>query len=633
MLTVGRLAQVRELGPAVVAGAGGGLGREVRGVAVLAAGGRPGSELAGKLVRVEGGDGGTVRRLAGVGAAGLAVAGGVPEEVMEAAERAGLAVLGVAAETDWFRVAQVVADHRVRMAQERVERLEKLLAQARERDAGEDRGDRIERITSWLAGAVGGSVALCGGRPEGSPAGGWTVPPAAERAVRDLAAGRLRAAALDDGELRLQLVAVGRRSPYPVLVVGRREPFDRDAKAVVTHTADLLALLLQVAEAEQGRDRLAEVASSLRLAVFQLLMGGEVTLAQRSAEGLGNRLLDTDSARVYVLEGPAAERDRLAAACAEATEGRALVVRCPAYDQHLIVVAPLSGTDSPAGGTAVERTVPGLDPDAGWDEVGAVLLRFVADHPERFLGGSGALPLSQTAGSYGDATRALAIARLTPVRAALYAAESRLVGVLDPLAAGGWAAAVLRPLRELPYSGRDQMLGTLQLGLEFPATSAGRILGVSRNTVRARLDRAAGLIGLDLSEVGARAVLHLALRLDAARGPLAEPPGGPVDGTAVDAAEVLSGPGGSGWARTLLARLDEDGRDLRTTLLTWLEENTGVERTARRLGLHPQTVREHLRGAELLLCRQLLSGGGGLYEVALAFAAVGALHLPRPEAA
>ncbi|WP_441248296.1 helix-turn-helix domain-containing protein [Kitasatospora sp. McL0602] len=76
------------------------------------------------------------------------------------------------------------------------------------------------------------------------------------------------------------------------------------------------------------------------------------------------------------------------------------------------------------------------------------------------------------------------------------------------------------------------------------------------------------------------------------------------------------------WAAGLLRRLDEDGRSLRATLLAWLTANTSVERTARRLGLHPQTVRDHLRGAEQLLT------GGGVYEVALAFAAVGELGLP-----
>ncbi|MFD0568918.1 helix-turn-helix domain-containing protein [Kitasatospora gansuensis] len=192
--------------------------------------------------------------------------------------------------------------------------------------------------------------------------------------------------------------------------------------------------------------------------------------------------------------------------------------------------------------------------------------------------------------------------------------------MLDPRAAAAWADALLRPLHTLPLSGRDQLLGTLHLGLEFPATSAAKIIGISRNTVRARLDRAGELLGLDLTEVRGRALLHLALRM-AGQADAAAP---------VRLAEVLAAPPAVEWAGTLLDRLAADGRELRRTLLGWLRANCGVDRTAAALELHPQTVRDHLRAAERLLQRQLLSGGGGVYEVALAFAALGALPLEQP---
>jgi len=533
----------------------------------------------------------------------------LPAALVEAAARHGVPLLTVDPEVPWSRVAQVIAEGRLREAREHLAQLEQLLSHAREQGP-EDR--RIERLLGWLARTVGGRAVVRCGRRDTRPAEAWTLPAAVERAITEIAEGRLHSAAIDDAKLHVRLHAIGRRRPYPVLAVGRTAPFDNRANALVTHAADLLAPLLQVDEAEADRRRLAEVAAALRVAVFQLLMGGEVTLAQRTAEGLARGLLDAENARVYVLEGPAVERDRLALECAAATKGRALVVRCPAYDQHLIILAPLKQT-------------PSASPD-GWDTVGNTLRQLVADNPERFLGGSGPFPLSQTAGSYGDATRALAVARLQPARAALYAAESRLAEVLDPRAAAGWAAAVLRPLRTLPLGSQDQMLGTLHLGLEFPATSAGKILGVSRNTVRARLDRAAGLLGLDLAEVRARAVLHLALRAFDGEAPL------PDQVDQVDLPDVLAGEGARAWAAELLRRLAEDGRDLRATLLAWLVQNTHVEQTAGRLGLHAQTVREHLRGAERLLQRQLLSGGGGVYEVALAFAVLGELDLPRPSA-
>lgn len=477
------------------------------------------------------------------------------------------------------------------------------------RDSGrEDR--RLERLAAWLAEAVEGVVRLSGGQDGPvtvtAPAGAGGLLTGAERLAGterlagEVAAGRLRSAAFEDGSLNVRLTAIGRERPYAVLTVGRTAPFDGHAGALVAAAADLIGPLLQAREASLDRERLREVAAALRVAVFQLLMGSEVTLAQRTAEGLTAGLLDAEHQRVYVLEGPAAERDVLARECTDATRGEALVVRCPAYDQHLIVVVPLKGQAT----------------EDGWDAIGLTLRSFVVGRPDRYLGGSGCQPLSETAGSYGDATRALAVARLQPGRTALYAAESRLGQVLDPRAAAAWAEALLRPLHALPLSGRDQLLGTLHLGLEFPATSAARILGVSRNTVRARLDRAAALLGLDLSEVRDRAVLHLALRA-ATELPYTAGP--------AQLAEVLGAGPAVDWARTLLARLDEDGRELRRTVLGWLRANTGVDRTAQVLGLHPQTVRDHLRAAERLLQRQLISGGGGVYEVTLAFVAVGAL--------
>ncbi|MBB4945438.1 hypothetical protein F4556_000973 [Kitasatospora gansuensis] len=459
---------------------------------------------------------------------------------------------------------------------------------------------RLERLLKWLAGEVGGTAQLTG-----TPAGeADRLPPEAAEVAGRLAAGRLRSAALQDGPLHLRLTAIGAELPYPVLTVARAEPFDGRAGALVAAAAELIAPLVELRVAAADRERLRTVAAALRVAVFQLLMGGEVTLAQRTAEGLAAGLLDAEHQRVYVLEGPAAERDALALRCTEATGGRALVVRCPAYDQHLIVVAPLRGPVT----------------EDGWDGVGLTLRDLLADRPDRYLGGSGRLPLAQTAGCYGDATRALAVARLQPGRAALYAAESRLGEVLDPRAAAAWADALLRPLHTLPLSGRDQLLGTLHLGLEFPATSAAKIIGISRNTVRARLDRAGELLGLDLTEVRGRALLHLALRM-AGQADAAAP---------VRLAEVLAAPPAVEWAGTLLDRLAADGRELRRTLLGWLRANCGVDRTAAALELHPQTVRDHLRAAERLLQRQLLSGGGGVYEVALAFAALGALPLEQP---
>ncbi|GAA2995060.1 helix-turn-helix domain-containing protein [Kitasatospora albolonga] len=610
MPTVGSLTDV----PGLRLIGGTGAERSVTGVA------EPDEEVADRLVRVP--PQATERdfaRLAAGRAAAVAVTAAEPSEGHRAgAARHGLALLAVEDERSWLRVARRIGDARLREVQGEQAELAQLLAHLREPGGRADQ--RLERLVEWLARAVGGPVRLTTGRPGepavAAPAGTEHLLAAAAPTVRELTDGRLRAAALDAGPLRVRLTTVGGSRPYPVLAVGRSEPFDARAAALVAHAADLIAPLVRVRQAEADRERLEEVKAALRVAVFQLLMGGEVTLAQRTGEGLSPGLLDAEEQRVYVLEGPAPERDELARRCREALGPTALVVRCPAYEQHLIVVAPLR-----EDGTRQEE-------QEGWDRVGLTLREFVAGRPDRSLGGSGRLPLSQTAGSYGDATRALAVARLRPGRAALYAAESRLGQVLEPRGAARWAEEVLRPLHALPLSGRDQLLGTLHLGLEFPAVSAGRILGVSRNTVKARLDRAAAQLGLDLAGVAGRTVLHLALQASTSVAACAVAAGAGLPAPGLG--ELLAAAPVADWADGLFGRLAEDGRELRSTLLAWVRADLGVERAARELGLHAQTVREHLRAAERLLQRQLLAGGGGVYEVVLAFAALGELALPEP---
>jgi DNA-binding PucR family transcriptional regulator len=82
------------------------------------------------------------------------------------------------------------------------------------------------------------------------------------------------------------------------------------------------------------------------------------------------------------------------------------------------------------------------------------------------------------------------------------------------------------------------------------------------------------------------------------------------------------------WARELLAGLDADSRDLRGTLRAWIGAGGNAERAAQRLGVHAQTVREHVRAAEPVLERHLLTAGTDLYEVVLAHLATGAVAVP-----
>jgi hypothetical protein len=460
-------------------------------------------------------------------------------------------------------------------------------------------GADVRGVVDWLAGTLPATVALRDGTGRllaGTPVECDAGP------LRDLTAGRIASAAFEDAGRHLRLVRVerGGAEPAAVLAVARATPFDRTAAGIVAHTAQALTLLLAARASAAAGYRLERATSDLRLAILQLLMVEEIVSARRVAAGFWPGLLDTDTARVHVVETAPDRRDRLARECRDATRDRALVVRCPAMDGHVIVVAPRESTG---------------------DELRTLIRR----HPGALLGGSVRQSLVRTATAYGQAVSALAVARIRPERAAVYAERTPPERLIDPAALRGWTARVLRPLDRLPHHTRAELLATTRLGLEFTAVNAAKILGISRNTVRARMDRVAALLDTDFADLTVRATTHLTLNAEA--GFAAEGETGGPGGTCLT--ELLTGPPLRAWAGDLLGRLEPDPRGLRRTLRTWIVAGGNAERTARTLGLHPQTVREHVRGAEPVLERQLLAGGGDLYEVVLAHLAVGDLgHAP-----
>lgn len=479
---------------------------------------------------------------------------------------------------------------------------EELLDQLR--PAGRD----MDKVVAWLAESVHGTACLLDGA--GTLLAGKPLPPAEgldEDLIADVVTGRLASAALQDRGRHVRLVRVG--GPHPssagVLAVLRADPFDRQAADMVTRTAAVLELLLRARETDETGRRLEQAASALRLAVLQLLMVEDTVSARRVAAGLWSGLLDTDSACVYALEAHRDARDRLATECLEATEGRALVVRCPAVDEHVIVLAPTEST-------------------------GEALRSLVSGRPHTFLGGSLRHGLARTATAYGQAVSALAVARFRPDRTAVYAERTRPERLMDPEALHTWSARLLRPLDPLPHHMRAELLATTRLGLEFTAVSTAKILGVSRNTVRARMERVEGLLGTDFSRLTVRAAVHLALNTQAGLGH--RPEAGTASGPgAVCLGDLLAGPALRGWADELLGRLTAGTRDLRGTLRAWITAGGNSERAAQLLGIHAQTVREHVRGAEPVLERRLLASGRDLYEVVLAHLAVGDLEPPALE--
>ncbi|MFC9468093.1 helix-turn-helix domain-containing protein [Streptomyces coelicoflavus] len=464
------------------------------------------------------------------------------------------------------------------------------------RPAGRD----LHRVVAWLAGTAHATVSLQDGT--GRLLAGTRLP-LDEGLVADVTSGRIASAALEDRGRHLRLVPVERSHPAraAVLAVARATPFDRRVADIVAHTAQVMELLLAGHESTAAGHRLRRATSDLRLAILQLLMVEDTVAARRVAAGLWPGLLDTDTACVYVLESSPVERDRLAEECVSATEERALVVRCPAVDAHVIVLAPR-------------------------DTAGQELRSLVGHHPGVFLGGSAPQGLARTAAAYGQAVSALAVARFHPQKAALYAERTRPERLMDPAELHDWTAGVLSPLDTLPHHTRAELLATTRLGLEFTAVNTAKVLGVSRNTVRARMDRVESLLRTDFADLTVRAAVHLALNSQVG---LAEPPpGAGARAGAARLAGLLSGPALRTWAVDLLGRLDPDGRDLRRTLRTWIAAGGNAERAAQKLGMHAQTVREHVRSAEPVLERELLAAGSDLYEVVLAHLATGDLDQP-----
>ncbi|MEU1317334.1 helix-turn-helix domain-containing protein [Streptomyces tibetensis] len=461
------------------------------------------------------------------------------------------------------------------------------------RPAGRD----VRRVVAWLAGTVGATVALQDAA--GNLIAGDRLP-LDEGLVADITAGRIASAAWESRERHLRLVRVEHPSHACVLAVSRQDPFDRRSSGVVTHTAQVIELLLTASESTAAGHRLRRATSDLRLAILQLLMVEDTIAARRVAAGLWPGLLDAETACVYVVESAPDVRDRVAEECLDSTREDALVVRCPAMDGHVIVVGPRETT-------------------------GDALRSLVGRHPDLFLGGSVRQSLAQTATAYGQAVSALAVAHFRPDKTAVYAERTHPERLMDPVALRGWTSRVLRPLDTLPHHTRAELLATTRLGLEFTAVNAAKVLGVSRNTVRARMERVEALLGTDFADLTVRAVVHLALNTRIGL------PDAPSDGAGepeLRLADLLSGPAVRTWGQGLLGRLDADARNPRRTLRTWIAVGGNAERAAQALGVHAQTVREHVRSAEPVLERQLLAAGTDLYEVVLAHLTVGDLDLP-----
>ena len=372
--------------------------------------------------------------------------------------------------------------------------------------------------------------------------------------------------------------------------------------------ARLQAILRQQTEA------LAASAAAVRASALQFLMLGQVDAFRRVITGhLNLDAFDANASRVYILKGPASDRDHVAAACHSAIGTIALVTRCPADDEDTIVVA------SEEHRVAVEAALTAVVDSAG----------------DRYLGGSGPSTLADTASAYQDAASGILHAQATPDHVALSITETRLAHVLDHRA-DAWAASVLDPLLRLKRGRRDELMSGVLNGLAFGADGAGKLLGRHRNTIGRHMATVGELLHLDLAGYPDRAVVGLALDVEAGGEHPGSPEPGPVHLTRQDGTGLLDTAAVRGWAEALIRRVDRSKRPLRRTLIAWLEHNGNATSTARALGLRDATVREHIRLAERLLARRLVHGHdprpceiSGAHDVYLALVVLGGIRLTQ----
>ncbi|WP_326614197.1 helix-turn-helix domain-containing protein [Streptomyces scopuliridis] len=474
----------------------------------------------------------------------------------------------------------------------------------------------LQGVVDWLHRQLGTEIALI----DGAGAVELSTPRFPEEVLGPLgpmltrlATGRIASAVTEIGAVHLRLEAVGAESPRRVLVLAGPAGLGRRAASLASHTGSVISILHRARAADTALHGYQEKAHQLRVALFMALMAGDTVLARRMTTGAVPALLDCDRIRVHLLRCPPEDRDRLARAYQDSSgyHGRGLMVRCPVYDEHLICL--IAEDDGPH-----DRDTQGPGGPVG---LGAALRELVGDSPRYALGISGTHPLRATAEAYEQARHALAVAGNAPGRVAGYRGQEPLERLLPRDAAVGWARSFLRPLRSLP----TLTLETTRLAMHFPRSGVAGLLGISRNTVTAHLTRAENALGVDLREVRSRATVALALAITGLYQDAETVAGDP----AVPVAEALFHTrAAAAWAEGFLAPLDGTGhRRVRTTLRTWIETNTDAQRTARLLGNSRTTVAAHLRTAERLLNRDLLTTGSGVHDLVYAFGLLGEIPL------
>jgi hypothetical protein len=558
----------------------------------------------------------SLRTLASQGTLAVAVADPAPRprpawalpEVLAAARSAGLPLLVSAGSATVSQLQALILQRQVEALAAARRQIGALLSETRRLD---QKGEGPGPLLRWLADQTASTVTIV--THHGSEA--WATLAEHSQVLEQLAAGRMDSAAVQTDGRHIRLHALGATVPHPVLAAVRDAPWPRHLAELISQAAGQVALLQQPAALRAQEQRLQASTAAVKVAVLQHLMAGDVIQAARLAAPLRLDLLAAHTAEVCVVGcAPGEERTAVAAACEGALAGQALVVMCPAEHTHVIIIHPHTENRPTAR---------------------QLLKPVISAHPERAMGVSQPTPWTEIEAAYTAASHALIKAARESSRIQVDDGDTPLARRLS-LPARAWAAALLAPLRDLPPADRRELTDTARLALVFGPSRAERLLGREqeeaarmalmpgetqltlsgsrhRNTISRKLGDVMDRVGLDRTRLAHRAVLDLALQLDALPAP---PPGTGIPSLH----QVLAEAAARDWAAQLLAPMkDLEPRHLRM-LATWAECNAHLGAVADQVGRHRNTITRALAEVSAALSRQVTEPGHGQHDAYLALA-------------
>lgn len=199
----------------------------------------------------------------------------------------------------------------------------------------------LQGIVAWLADALAGGQVLVSDPRRGVLA---AAPQSAVAELGGLASGKTPDSTSTAARTRVVPLAPAGASAETVLAVASETHLDRDGLALIEHAATFLGL---IDRARCQDETLRETARAARLTAFHLLVAGEPAHAQRVLALLCPGLVSASEMRVHVIETQSAPlRETTVRRCEAAMAERALVVRCPEREHHVVVIEPrASGHD------------------------------------------------------------------------------------------------------------------------------------------------------------------------------------------------------------------------------------------------------------------------------------------------